>query len=134
VGLHVPGGIASLLRVLDDHPDVVEADLARWYHCDLRDLWRVGADGGRLLTLRMLAVRIRHLPADSALARLQNDGHTAWTLHDFLVSDVFQALTGKVHPARPKPQAKRPAMSRDRARKWQELRQRAAERRAADTT
>ncbi|CAM3624598.1 hypothetical protein GCM10009799_05930 [Nocardiopsis rhodophaea] len=76
------------------HPDAVEADLARYYRIELADLWR-----GRL-TLRRLAVLVRHLPTDSATYRaLGGDG---WTLGNYLQADLVHAMTGQPHPADPR--------------------------------
>ena len=58
----------GLLRLLRDHGDAVEADLSRYHHIDYRDRGRFGPDGRRLLTLRMILVRVRHLPPESATA------------------------------------------------------------------
>ncbi len=74
----------------------MEADLQRFYGVALADLWR-----GEL-TLRRLSVLVEHLPADSALLRLgmPPTAH-GWGVSEFLLADVFQALTGKAHQARP---------------------------------
>lgn len=68
---------------------------------DLRDLWR-----GHL-SLRRLRVLVEHLPADSALASVIGSG---WTVRDFLLADIFQAITGEVHYARPQAEAEQPAL------------------------
>jgi hypothetical protein len=80
----------------------VEADLDRYYHRDLGDRWRFGPDGRRLLTFRMIRARVRHLPPDSATGQALGLD-TGWKVGDYLLSDVVHALTGKPHPARPKP-------------------------------
>lgn len=46
--------------MVSGYADQVEADLQRYYHLDLRDLWRGG------LTLRRIGALIRQLPPDSA--------------------------------------------------------------------
>ncbi|RKS07578.1 hypothetical protein DFP74_3256 [Nocardiopsis sp. Huas11] len=72
----------------------MEADLARYYRIELADLWR-----GRL-SLRRLAVLIRHLPVDSAtMTALGGDG---WTLSHYLQADMVHASTGQPHPADPR--------------------------------
>ncbi|MET9712414.1 hypothetical protein ACFW3Z_22610 [Nocardiopsis alba] len=72
----------------------MEADLARYYRIDLGDLWRGG------LTLRRLAVLVRHLPPDAAtMSELGGDG---WTLSHYLQADLVHATTGQPHPADPR--------------------------------
>ncbi|WP_017590912.1 hypothetical protein [Nocardiopsis ganjiahuensis] len=72
----------------------MEADLARYYRIELADLWR------GLLTLRRLAVLLRHLPSESATATaLGGDG---WTLAHYLMADIVHATTGQPHPADPR--------------------------------
>lgn len=79
----------------------MEADLHWRFHVDLTDLWRGG------LSLRKLSVLIAHLPPESAtlraLAKLppSSDG---WDVHAFLLSDLYFAFTGEVHPSRPQVQ------------------------------
>ncbi|MBM0205035.1 hypothetical protein JNW90_19755 [Micromonospora sp. STR1s_5] len=123
-GLHERGGILSLARLIRDHADAVEADLQRYYRIDLADLWR-----GRL-TLRRLATLLRYLPVGAATLDTYGDPAAGWTRSDYLLTDVFHALTGKPHPARPAPVSKRrdPAETR---RRDNLLRDRAA-RRAAE--
>lgn len=75
---------------------MVEADLQRFYRVDLADYWR-----GEL-SPRRLSVLIEQLPPDSATARKYSDAD-GWSRLEFLVSDLFQAFTGEIHPARPKP-------------------------------
>ncbi|CCQ44311.1 putative uncharacterized protein [Pseudarthrobacter siccitolerans] len=76
---------------------MVEADLQRFYQVDLTAYWR-----GEL-SLRRLSVLIENLPPESSLVR-KFGGADGWTRLEFLVTDLFQAFTGEVHPARPKPQ------------------------------
>ncbi len=52
----------GLARLIRDHGDAVEADLA-FRQIDLRDLYRRGSG----LTLRRLLVLVRGLPADAVL-------------------------------------------------------------------
>jgi hypothetical protein len=89
----------GLLRLLREHADAVEADLSRFHQIDYRDRWRFD-EHGRRLTLRMIAVRVRHLPADSATAMAL--GGSGWTVGDFLAADQFRALAGQAHPADPR--------------------------------
>lgn len=64
---------------------------------DLADYWRGG------LSLRRLSVLVHNLPADAALARKAQDVAPGWDTHAFLLADLFYALTGEHHPARPQP-------------------------------
>jgi hypothetical protein len=97
--------MTGLLRLIRDHPDALEADLSALHHTDLRDYWRRGSNGRPLLTLRQIAVRVRRLPADSAVARLL--GSPGWARADYLLADLVHVQTGKPHPARPKPDTAR---------------------------
>lgn len=93
--------MSGFLRLLREHEEAVEADLARYYHVDYRDRWRRDAAGRRLLTLRMIRARVKYLPPQSAVGQvLKLD--TGFTVGDYLLTDIFKALTGKTHPARPK--------------------------------
>jgi hypothetical protein len=60
--IHERGGISGLVRLIRDHGDAVEADLA-FRGIDFRDLWRRGSG----LTLRRLHVLLLSLPADARL-------------------------------------------------------------------
>lgn len=64
----------------------------------------------------MIRVRVRHLPPQSATGQALGLD-TGWTVGDYLLADVFQALTAKRHPARPRPQKQqaRKTMTRRRA-------------------
>lgn len=80
------------------------------YGRDIRDLWRYDEHGRRRLTLRMIYVRVLHLPATSALAIDANGGKMPWSLTDHLLADLWyldaKQLAGrkapKDHPGRPK--------------------------------
>lgn len=76
----------------------MEADLSRYHQIDYRDRWRLDEHGRPRLTLRMIAVRVRHLPLDSATAIAVN-GEPGWDRLHVLTADVWSALTGKEHPA-----------------------------------
>jgi hypothetical protein len=71
----------------------VEADLSRYHHIDLRDYWR------HTLTLRQIAVRVRHLPADSAVRFVLKAPD--WSTTDYLLADLIHVHTGQPHPAHP---------------------------------
>lgn len=80
--------------------------MARWYGLDYRDRWRYDADGVRRLTLRMILVRVRYLPPEAAIARIEDPGVT-WRLEHHLLDDLRMIVEAgithkrpKVHPAR----------------------------------
>lgn len=105
---------------------MVEADLSFYHHIDYRDRWRFDAVGIRKLTLRMIAVRTRHLPADSATAIAL--GGTGWRLEHYLAAHVFQAMAGEPHPGLPKESV---VVNPERIKAIQRGRQRVAERQRA---
>lgn len=90
--------MTGLLRLLREHPDAVEADLARYYQLDWRDRWRTDGAGRPLLGLRRLAVLVRHLPSDSATVTAVT-GEEGWTRDQVLLTDLWSAWAGKEHPA-----------------------------------
>lgn len=59
------------------------------------DLWRGD------LSVRRLSVLIAHLPPDSATWAAHHGIPEGWALTDYLLADVYHALTGEEHPARP---------------------------------
>lgn len=67
-----PKSITGLSAFLEEYSEEVEADLARYYQADLRDLWR----GGGKLTYRRLQVFIDHLPSESATMTALRDSYT----------------------------------------------------------
>jgi len=69
--------------------------LQRHYGVDLADLWR-----GEL-SLRRLYVLVSQLPIGSSTWAAQIGIPYGWTLTDLLLTDVYHALTGEPHPARP---------------------------------
>ena len=110
----------GLLHLLRTDGAMVEADLHRWYHVDLVDLYR-----GRL-SLRKVGVLVRHLPAEShTIEKLS--GNPAWSLEAILLDDLRMAMTNtekqraKPHPSRrrlAKAAKQRPAG--DRHARWAE--------------
>lgn len=56
-----------------------------------------------LLTLREIWVQIQQLPATAEIVMLHNEGRPRWSDADFLLADIVHVLSGKPHPARPKP-------------------------------
>lgn len=75
-------------------------DLPRYYRDDPANQWF-----GRL-PLRRLAVRLRYLQHDSAVIATYGDPAATWSRTDILLTDVFHAVAGNPHPARPRPQTK----------------------------
>ena len=104
----------------------MESDLSRYHHLDYTDRWRFSPDGRRLLTLRQIAVRVRHLPPDSACVIAA--GGSGWVVGDFLTAHVFQVLAGQPHPALPKHS---PVTDPAREKKFRDARARARERQKA---
>jgi len=84
----------------------VESDLSRYHQIDYRDRWRF-RKGRRRLTLRMIAVRVKHLPPESATARAT--GGDGWRLEDHLLADIYGATAGQAHPWLPKHETPRDA-------------------------
>jgi hypothetical protein len=78
----------------------VESDLSRYHQIDYRDRWRFDANGSRRLTLRMIHVRLKSLPLDSAVAIVEGSG--GWTLEHYLTAQLWEVQTGEPHPAKPK--------------------------------
>lgn len=110
------------------HGRALEADLQRYYQIDLRDRWRRGDDGLRLLSLRRLGALVSALPSDSAVARAA--GGDGMTVTDILLMDVFHGVTGNPHPSRPTERSGS-RMSLERSRRFQAARRRLAARRQA---
>lgn len=120
----------ALLRLLREHEAAVEADLSRYHGIDYRDRWRYDEHGRRRLTLRMILVRTRAFPPDSAVGRALGI-ELGWKVGDYLLADVYHALTGKRHPARPRGTRSRvKAPTPDRAKKVAAARRRARARAA----
>lgn len=92
----------ALYRLLAEHEEAVEADLSRYHHREYTDRWRLDERGRPLLTLREIRVRLRYLPPQSATGQALGLD-TGWRVGDYLLADVYHALTGKKHPAKPNP-------------------------------
>lgn len=97
----------------------------RFYGVDLADYWR-----GEL-SLRRLSHLLAQLPPESATSRIASDVD-GWLTGDFLLADVYHALTGEAHPSRPKPRSGSRYAEKRRALEAQ--RARVAVQRAATTT
>lgn len=121
----------------------MEADIARFYPgVDYGDRWRYDKYGRPRLTLRKLALLVRHLPDDSAVAAIGRDG-PRWTVEAHLLDEVrvlllrllgAEANNAKPHPQRPLAirradpvREKKFADARRRAREHREWKQRNAE-------
>lgn len=48
---------------------------------------------------------IEDLPGDARIVKHFNDGRPRWDDETYLISDLIHVLSGKPHPARPKPKA-----------------------------
>lgn len=82
----------------------MEADLSRYYGLDLRDHWRSDADGRPRLTLRMIVVRVRYLPRDSACALILADQDSPlWSRTDELLDELRREVAASRGVKRPKP-------------------------------
>lgn len=108
---------------------MVEADLSMYHHVRLTDLWRFDTGGNRRLTLREVWVRIQQLPGDSRLVRYSNDGRPRWDDDTYLLSDLIHVLSGKPHPARPKPSGEGKGLSQERMARRARARRKYRERR-----
>ncbi|MFI5808097.1 hypothetical protein [Streptomyces sp. NPDC051561] len=71
---------------VDEHAEALEADLIRHYGLDLLD-WHRGA-----LSSRRLAVLVKHLPRDSAVARELHGEAAEWEVADHLLASVVDQL------------------------------------------
>ncbi len=72
-------------------------------------------------------MRIQILPHDSALVIKGNNG-PRWGVTDYLLADVYQALTGRPHAARPKTKTQQ-RVSAERRRAERQVSRRFAQRR-----
>lgn len=104
-----PGGITSLVRLLTEHGEALEADFRRYYSgLDIRDL-REKYGGPDRVTFRLVRVLYQALPMESATltaqlaemtpeqlaeARETQSGHGAWSHTDHLLAAVFDAISG----------------------------------------
>ncbi|MER5883086.1 hypothetical protein ABT160_04585 [Streptomyces sp. NPDC001941] len=78
----------AVVRVIQEFPDELEADLAEFFNVDLLDLWH-----GRL-SLRRIGVLIRSLMAKPGRSTLlmAMDKRTAWTEPDYMLARISDAL------------------------------------------
>ena len=83
------GGIVGLCRLLSEHGEAIEADLARYYSTDIRDLFRPGSG----LTWRRLRALVLGLPEESALGRAIAGEDSVWTLETQLLAALHDRLS-----------------------------------------
>jgi hypothetical protein len=77
----------TLLALLREHGDVIEADVQREYRVDLTDLWRGS------LSLRRVRVLLDRLPPDCATAYvLSGVDLVGWRLRDLLLARLTDEL------------------------------------------
>lgn len=72
--------------LVEEHAEALEADLLRHYGVDLLD-WHRGR-----LSSRRLAVLVRHMPRDSALARAVHGEAAEWAVTDHLLAAAVDHL------------------------------------------
>jgi len=109
--------------------------LRRVYGVRYSDRWRFDLDGTRKLTLREIWVMLEDLPGDARLVKHFNDGRPRWDDDTFLLADLIHVMSGKPHPARPKPKQgvdrrETPQRARVRAKRIAEKRRREMARKA----
>jgi hypothetical protein len=98
----------------------VEADLSRYHHVDLRELWQPGTE----LTLRRVAALIRYLPPSDSAVALYQGKERPFNVAELLLMQLWSVWSGKEHPAMPKKDAGKSTrdpsrVARARARKRQ---------------
>ncbi|WAB10127.1 hypothetical protein SEA_GRAVAILLIA_17 [Mycobacterium phage Gravaillia] len=89
------GAVPTLLRLLDNHGDDLEADLRRFYGVDMRGLFTGD------LTLRQLWMFVRRIPGDSALLTARNGGRPPWTRAEIIAARQWEAWVRKPYDGRP---------------------------------
>lgn len=110
--------------MLKEHPWEIESDLQRYYSIDIASYYTGD------LSLRRLSVLLIQLPPEAALVRALSGSQPGWDLHAYLLADLFQGITGQVHPSRPKGK-KSVSDIKERTRRLQEQQARLAHRRQA---
>lgn len=108
------GEIVSLVWLLTEHGEALEADFQRYYGLDLLDLWR-----GRL-SARKASVLARQLPY-GAQTWISCGFDNAWSAETHLTASLFDAVNvgnwqraGDKHAKRPTP-VQRPSGARESA-------------------
>jgi hypothetical protein len=87
------GAVPTLLDIVDNYRDDLEADLRRFYGIDYRDPAAV--------TLRQVWVMARRLPVDSALLCARNGGEPPWTRDQIIGARNWELWTRKHYDGRP---------------------------------
>lgn len=90
------GAVPTLLDVLDNHGDDLEADLLRFFGVDARKSYLHGGP-----TYRQIWVYVRRLPPESALMCARNRGDLQWTRTDLILARLWELLTQKHYAGRP---------------------------------
>jgi hypothetical protein len=90
------GAVPTLLDLVDNHGDDLEADLRRFFGVDYR---RAPCDGGP--TLRQVWVYVRRLPRESALLAARNGGEAPWPRHAVIAAQQWELWTRQRYPGRP---------------------------------
>ncbi|WP_431231531.1 hypothetical protein ACQ856_18385 [Mycolicibacterium psychrotolerans] len=85
------GAVPTLLRLVDNHGDDIEADLRRFYGID----YRAG------VTLRQVWVFLRRIAGDSAILAARNGGKLPWTRAEMIAARTWEAWVRKPYPGRP---------------------------------
>jgi hypothetical protein len=98
------GAVPTLLRLVDNYRDDLEADLRRFYGIDYRD--------PAAATLRQVWVWIRRLPTDSALLTARHGGEAPWTRAELIAARSWELWTRKRYDGRPWSQAELDAFAK----------------------
>lgn len=91
------GRLPATIAFTVQWPGKVESDLRRFWHLDYLDRWRFRRAGRRKLTLRAIHSCLQNLPAESSIAIALNRRSAS----ELLLMDVYKAIRGVDHPARP---------------------------------
>lgn len=100
------GAVTTLLRIVDNHADDLEADLLRFYRVDYRRPPPAGP------TLRQVWVYVRRIQPTSAIMAARNKGEQPWTRAELIAAQNIEMWTRKRYPGRP--------ATRDEYEKWME--------------
>lgn len=89
------GAVPTLLGIVDNHGDDLEADLLERYGVDYRQPPPAGP------TLRQVWVYVRRIQADSALMAARNKGEAPWSRGEVIAAQSIEMWTRKRYPGRP---------------------------------
>lgn len=101
------GAVPTLLHLVDNYHDDLEADLRRFYGIDYRDPAAV--------TMRQVWVLVRRLPTDSALLTARNEGEPPWTRAELIAARSWELWTRKRYDERPWSKAEIAAFKKSQA-------------------